>query len=701
MGQSSNRSWGREGAVTLLALSLVLCVGCDRGRRRAVESLNSPSAAERMRGLRVLGRSGDRDVAQYLAPLLQDSSRRVRETAAMALGQVGVGSQMPALIDRLTDRAPEVRLAAIRALAASKRPTARRALLPLLDDPSAAVRRATTRALEDLGMTARQQNEAFAAEILQTHVRGLAALQDQVRAESAKELGLSGNKAALQALLARLGEHVPAVLDQVAVALALIGGERAIKALEQLLGRKDPVAQVAAAKGAAVLPGQTAWPILARLLDSKDLLVRRGALSAAAVVQGKPPASTEQQICALLSVEDQQSAALAAQAVSAHQLDCKAAVTALLAAVAEVERAYDRKDPRVDGLWGGFKVLAALGCTQCGPLTLSLARHLCELYRYEAEKWVPEAIWKPSSERAGKRIDGPPPSGDRRRTVRWLLSRYPQDDGGGDGDPLMPPRIELRRIEELVRELAGYQGARVWLADLALTAPVGLRVAALQAIGLMRAPQVLAAEAQAPGPSASGATAPDAGRVGEAVRAGMASDSLTVRRAATRALWQLGEEGEGIAVGHLASFDDDLLADAAWALGRMRSKGAVPVLTRLLAERAESAVVVAIGRIGDNRATAALLRLLEEEHPEARVDERVELIQALGRIGDRAAAGALQDNLSHPNRSVRLAAAQALLRCGRKGSLPALDVCGGDYYQRIRKACDAAIRVIGKGAGTR
>ena len=80
------------------------------------------------------------------------------------------------------------------------------------------------------------------------------------------------------------------------------------------------------------------------------------------------------------------------------------------------------------------------------------------------------------------------------------------------------------------------------------------------------------------------------------------------------------------------------------------------------------AAAVALGDLGDRRATPVLCRALPLWHTAV----RRAVADALGRLGDPSAAGPLRLALSDPAGVVRVAAAEALTRLGDPAALPAL-----------------------------
>ncbi|UFS72238.1 HEAT repeat domain-containing protein [Geomonas sp. RF6] len=137
-----------------------------------------------------------------------------------------------------------------------------------------------------------------------------------------------------------------------------------------------------------------------------------------------------------------------------------------------------------------------------------------------------------------------------------------------------------------------------------------------------------------------------------ALRQALAHEDLRVKREAIRALMKCGgSEAEGVLVKLLEDQDEGVLQQAIICLGLMRSRQAVPHLLRLLEKRdlllkdlaVKKEVLGALGRIGDRRATAPLLRTLSGWLSFGRREElAVAAASALGTLGDETALPVLR-----------------------------------------------------------
>jgi lysophospholipid acyltransferase (LPLAT)-like uncharacterized protein/HEAT repeat protein len=712
---------GRGACAVVLALAMLAC-GCDLERGRALEALSSPAAPVRARALHLLGKRRDVALAPRIGKLLRDPSPRVRQAAIAALGAGGIGTQLHPLIETLRDRDLEVRLAAVRVLGDSRRAPAARALLPLARDPSMVVRRAAGQALVALGVSHAEQSRRLARRAVEeTSRRLLGARDEQLRAGAARLLGRSGSVAALPALLARQDDPSALVLREVAVALGRIGGAKARAALASLSRSKRSEARLAAAHGLAVsdsirLPpshpdARVDWGALQRLAGDPQPEVIGAALAAVARRPSPPPGALVGRLCKQLAAKHTFALRLAAaRALGRHGLAarCGEAPAALRRAALSCET---QKADWAAKLRQRFELLAALDQAAHRTALVAIARCAFETHRAEAQRWVTRQGWRALGGGKAKRPvlrRRPPKPKDRRKALSWLLSRYPTRHDDGDlEDPLLPPRAAPQLVIGLLEALPAAPAARALLAEVALVAPRRVRIAALRRLGQL---DVAPPRSPASSPSTQPASAPSpqaklAAALRSAIAMALRSKDKTVRRAAARGCVMLqtglpagvGSAGaRAAALRLLGSKDFEERAAGARCLGQLGDVSAVPLLLAALRKETQLALLRALARLGDHRATQPILKLLGEDHPATRQGERQVVIDALGLLGDPAAAPALERELAHPAWQVRRAAALALARAGRRRSRAALAVCELDYHQVVRVACARARRALAK-----
>jgi HEAT repeat protein len=130
-------------------------------------------------------------------------------------------------------------------------------------------------------------------------------------------------------------------------------------------------------------------------------------------------------------------------------------------------------------------------------------------------------------------------------------------------------------------------------------------------------------------------------------------DDVRVRKEAVRALMKIGgEQAESALIPLLDEPEEGLLRHVVLSLGLMRSRQAVPQLLKLLERRdlllkgleLKKELLVALGRIGDRRATGTLLKLLVPRGWPVLgrwLEFKIAVAAALGALGDEAALPAL------------------------------------------------------------
>ncbi len=104
-------------------------MGCGSDLDTHIQNLQSPNPMVRLETAKLAKRENEPRLAAALTPLLSDSSKEIRLTAADSLTYIGTTEEVPALASALSDRDREVRLAAVNALG---RIGDERAVVPLL-----------------------------------------------------------------------------------------------------------------------------------------------------------------------------------------------------------------------------------------------------------------------------------------------------------------------------------------------------------------------------------------------------------------------------------------------------------------------------------------------------------------------------------------------------------------------------------------
>ena len=661
---------------TRALITCVLLWGCNLEQEHARKALSSPEAVMRAEGVTVLARSGDPKMAKLLEPLLRDPSARVRRNVVAGLGALGPEKYLGKIAGRLRDSDLEVRLAAVRVLGDSKHPRASRMLLPMLQDQSLVIRRATARALERLGLTPGQQAARVAEVELTRQLRRLVLDDAQLRASAVKEVSLAGHRKHLPVLLKMLNDPSPLVVAQAARAVGRLGGEQAQKALVKLAASSRSPDRVAAAAG---LGEARAIKHLTGLAADHDAEVRLSAFRQLRLSASAGPFKADPALCKGLVDPKMQVAVQASRLAEALAAPCAVEVKKLLGEVAaltghkDASRLVQEPGPVVRLV----KVLAPLRRPAVSRSLLGLSHALYQAWRKEAVKWISGSQWRQiAGVGAGTTASDSPLKPTKRKGLKKLLAGYPERVASDlPEDPLLPPRVSRELVLAAIRSLSGRPVALTWLSAVAREGQTAVRVAALDALGAM-------------------GTRAARGPASEAVLANLGSPRGEVRRAAARACLLLGAGAANAALKMLQSRDFELRAAGARCLGQRRHVAAVKPLLKLLEKEKQVAVIQALARIGDRRATSPMIALLQQDHHAERWNERQVVVTSLGILGDPAAAAALERELDHPHWEVRLAAARALARAGRPASIKPLKVCQADYHARIRRACAGSVKAL-------
>jgi len=642
---------------------------------RVRRALESPDPIQRVEALDKLSEGGSSG-RSLVASMLRDPSARVRKKAVAALGGLGVGPHLGQVIDRLNDADLEVRLTAVRVLGDSGSKAARPALLLTLQDPSMVVRRAAGLALEALGLSRADQVRDLAEEHLVTELGRLDHRDDQIRANAAVQVGLSGRPSGLPRLFKLLADPSPLVVQAAARAIGRIGGSAALARLVALSRGKAATDRKAATLGLAEL--RSGVGRLGELLADPDPGVRRGAIQGIAERAGALSGAALGRACTLLVADDRETARAAATAVRR----CGAAASDGAPCAGQIGQLIKRAE---EGDASALGPLSPLDGPEVAEALLALARRSYETYRHDAVKWIAPDRWaeldEPTAKGDGRTSpDAGAAPGDRRQALERLLAKFPERSRERFSDPLLPPRLSAEQVGRMIRALSGRSPtADAWLAGVAQEAPEEVRVSALEALG---------------GRSGPAPTGPRAAKQDEVVRRAVAlalrSRRPALRRAALEACHRSGEVALPAAIELLGDDDFDVRSAAAGCLGRLGAARAVDPLLKALERERSLAAMQALARLGDRRATRPILELLQEDYAATRQDERVVVVRALGRLGDPAALPAIEREISHPEWRVRLTAARALARVWRPASAKALALCLNDYYAQVRRACRRA-----------
>lgn len=159
------------------------------------------------------------------------------------------------------------------------------------------------------------------------------------------------------------------------------------------------------------------------------------------------------------------------------------------------------------------------------------------------------------------------------------------------------------------------------------------------------------------------------------------------------AAWALGEIADPAGIPALiAALDDpdhEVRRYATRSLIKL-NRAAVPPLLDVLSAgsaRAAAGAIRALGDIGDQRALDALLQQLSGEH-------RIEVILALGKLKDRRAAAAMVSALDDPDWRIRMNAAMALGPLGGPAAVASLRKTLEDEVRVVREWSARSLEMI-------
>lgn len=211
--------------------------------------LKDKDAKVRMRGVSICKKLKDKRMAKQLVPLMSDSNASIREVTASTLGTLRDPIAVPSLIAALKDRKPTVRQYSATALAEIKDSRAIKPLITTLRDPNPDVRATAAEALgefkdpsaiEPLILLLKENDwdrrmALYASFCASLEGHGLE--MDKVRENAATALGKIG-KPAVAALIACLKDPDPMTKQLALGALGEIGDPQAIDPIASLLTAK-------------------------------------------------------------------------------------------------------------------------------------------------------------------------------------------------------------------------------------------------------------------------------------------------------------------------------------------------------------------------------------------------------------------------------------------------------------------------------
>jgi HEAT repeat protein len=633
-------------------------VGGNEATAALVRSLGDSDSAVRMHAVKALGQIGKRGnpaVVTALLPRLEDDKADVRIATIAQLEELGDRRAVIPLVARFSDTAPEARRSAVRAVGKLGDPSAVPALIRLMNDPNEDVRTAAVGALglvgavdaidaltEQLttGSETYRQKVAYALGQIAAVPRSGKAGEDAMRTlvqnlesattrNAAKEALHVAGKAAVPALVAHLQGRLH---GDPATAIALLsdaGDPRATAALTAELERgRVAMPLVLKALGATGDP-QALVPVLGTLA-SKDPAIRLAAMEALRPLLGAD-ARAGDVLIEHLADPDLEVRVLAAEYLGTLGVGGAAGKLTALAGPGNPLRLRH----------AAIDALGEIGRAGHLPANSDATKALIDVLREGPSELHASAATSLSY------IASP--------AVLAQLVALARTDRG----PTRPEIVRAIGATLRGRGAAADPAARKLLRELATDGNPKVALAAIAGLAATGAPD------DAPG-----------------LRALIEQAAADRRRAAAAALGDLHDLGAvDVLATALASHDDRLAGDAAWALGELYATDkADPARAAAIADRWLHGVqlggwATAINSAGalarvlwalPPAARAAVLTKPRRDALEARLFHksrlvRVNLAHALAAIGDAGAEKQLAQLLKDdPSPHVRIAAAHAL-----------------------------------------
>jgi len=141
--------------------------------------------------------------------------------------------------------------------------------------------------------------------------------------------------------------------------------------------------------------------------------------------------------------------------------------------------------------------------------------------------------------------------------------------------------------------------------------------------------------------------------------------------------------------------DEKIRFDAVKALGKLQAEKAVKTLIRILSNKNEKKsmrkeVVIALGKIKDNRSVDSLIPLLKDHDK----NYRHTAVTALSMIGDRRAVAPLLQAFKYGNKEIHGELAEALGRFGDAKAVKPLKEAINSSTKSVRKKIEKALKRI-------
>lgn len=235
-----------------------LSAGGDQAATRAlIDELRSPDRSRRDEAYKALIASGSPAVPELLKSI-KDEDPEVREYAAAALGDIGDKRAVGPLLEMLKTE-PKRRYVAAWALGKLKAEAAVDPLISALAEKNDALQKESTRALIAIGAPA-----------VPALIKALDSADGDVRAYSARALGIIEDKRAEEHLIRHINDENTTVAAAAALALGTAGTEASVRPLIAALKAPDMMTRVNATISLGTLNAKDAVEPLTAIMDTDE-----------------------------------------------------------------------------------------------------------------------------------------------------------------------------------------------------------------------------------------------------------------------------------------------------------------------------------------------------------------------------------------------------------------------------------------------
>mgnify|MGYP002351663327 CR=1 FL=1 len=683
----------RLAALTLAALSIA---GCSGGRDALLADLQSARPEVRALAVKRLSEKAAADDVSLFSQAARDPSPLVRAEAMTALGKTQDGRVVDLLGEALGDADDRVQQRAAAALASFKLDKARGYLTLQYSRRGRSTRLAIVEALRGAHIPGAMAS-VVAAESAAIWDRNVKVLDDGTlpeRVGAAEELGRSGRQDAVNRLVPLLKDKHVALAAAAARGLGLAGDVRAVPALTALLDENYPELREAACEALGRLGDPAPLPKLVAIAQEQSPL---SAVATRAVLSLPRSPAVDEALCQLVLTASE------AEVMSlGRELRRRGGCP--------VEPLLDklRSPAATQQVLTALVALAPAGEVAAKVIPLTTVND--DTTRRLAVEVLAEINAPSAAEAVRKAWDAELKALEPRR-ADWITTALPTTyapgfDPGKQLDPDDPMQVRRSRTSDLLARVQALDAQRAQASGKTMLKPLVPReliddaednelrtlAAILRAMGRLKADGTKEAALgfiDEANPQLRGAAYAALASVGEDARAGLFDTERSVQGVTAQALVDAGPTGQLVVLQALT----ELSGDRSRLLEPLKlitppAEGA-PKLEQLVKEGGLEAGTAArlLGEMGAKGSVPLLLSLLNDPETVA----RREVLLALGRLGDERAVEVVARDLYSDSAEVRAAACRALAALQPRDQLEAIDALKGDYDRRVRESAQLAV----------